>query len=95
MNEKRPKGSVRTILRDFIQETSISGISNAGKENKSFARRTVWFLIFVVGAVATGFSLISVIYSILNYPTTTSVTVKHNSRVNIYPFKKETKSISR
>ena len=85
MNEKKPKGSVWTILRDFIQETSISGISNAGKENKSVARRTVWFLIFVIGAVATGFSLISVIHSIFDYPTTTSVTVKHNSKVKKFP----------
>ena len=40
----------------FWQETSINGVSNAGKARDSALRRVIWTVIFILGLVATSLS---------------------------------------
>ena len=71
---------VKTV-GDFCQGTSISGISNVGKERESNVRRIVWFVIFCGGLAGTIYTLKSVIETLLEYPTTTSITYPHQNKV--------------
>ena len=72
---------VRKTLNEFCQSTSISGISNAGKEKESNVRWTAWLIVFLVGLGATGYTLWSVIVAIISYPTTTSISYIHQNLV--------------
>ena len=75
--------SNRNVLSKFCQETSISGLSNAGIEGKSRIRKTLWVLIFLLGLAATAWTLFEVINSFLQYPTTTSITFSYRSKVRV------------
>ena len=79
--KQRGNNSIKSILLEFCKETSISGISNVGKEGKSVHRKAIWFLIFLAGASLTGWSLIQVITELLQFPTTTSVTYDYLKKV--------------
>ena len=60
----------------FWSETSISGVSNAGRARGPL-RRLAWILIFVVGACFTYWTLNSVVADYRTYPVVTSVSFKH------------------
>ena len=66
---------------DFWQETSISGVNNAGKARRSVVRRSCWLLVFIAGALATSFSLMVVIKEYMEYPVTTTITIQHKDKV--------------
>ena len=73
---KKSKGDIIWETWDhFWQQTSIAGVSNAGKATHSF-RRTVWLLIFTIFLVATLCSLKLVVEDILDYPVETAVTIE-------------------
>ena len=74
-------GVLWKIWDAFWQETSISGVNNAGKARTSVVRRICWILIFIAGAMATAFSLQIVISEYLRYPVTTTVTIEHKDKV--------------
>ena len=65
----------------FWQDTSIAGVNNAGKARKSLVRRYIWLLLFVLGMVATYFSLKIVIDEYVMYPVTTTITILHKDKV--------------
>ena len=62
----------------FWQETSISGVSNAGKARSSLVRRLLWIWIFVAGVGFTAWSLSQVIQDYYTYPVVTTVTFENN-----------------
>ena len=83
-NKKKPMGTcdvIRKTLDEFCQSTSISGISNAGKEKESNIRWTAWLIIFLIGLGATGYTLGLVIVAFISYPTTTSISYTHQNSV--------------
>ena len=62
---KRFMGGLRIIWKTwdtFWQETSISGLANAGKARFSNPRRFIWMLIFFAGAFGTVYSLLNVVW---------------------------------
>ena len=65
----------------FWQETSISGVNNAGKARNSFLRRLCWIGVFILGAFATGFSMNIVITEYMDFPVTTTITIEHKDQV--------------
>ena len=77
----KSRSVVQKTLSHFCQETSISGISNAGKENISSIRKSIWFLIFLAGVAATIGALYKVFQTVLAYPTTTSTFLTYKSKV--------------
>ena len=82
MKGSKSRSVVQKTLSHFCQQTSISGISNAGKENISLTRKSIWFLIFLAGVGATIWSLCTVILAVLKYPTTTSTYLKYEPKVS-------------
>ena len=60
----------------FWSETSISGVSNAGRARGPL-RRLTWILIFIVGAGFTYWTLESVVADYRSYPVVTSVSFEH------------------
>ena len=85
MGPKQPEmsacGVLWTTWDAFWQETSISGVNNAGKARTSNIRRICWILIFIAGAFATAMSLQIVITEYLGYPVTTTITIEHKDKV--------------
>ena len=73
---KKSKGDIFWETWDhFWQQTSIAGVSNAGKATYPF-RRTVWLLIFTIFLGLTVYSLKVVVEHILEYPVDTAVTIE-------------------
>ena len=68
-------------LGTFSQQTSISGVSNAGVA-KSYFRKACWLLIFTVFGVFTLYGFQDVVNDFLDYPVTTSIYVQHQSQVS-------------
>ena len=79
--KQRGNNAFKNTLLEFCKETSISGISNVGKEGKSASRKAIWLLIFLAGASGTVWTLFQVITEFLQYPTTTSVTYDYLKKV--------------
>ena len=69
---------------DFWQETSISGISNAGKARggkTSIIRRIVWLLIFTFFFIFTMYNVVDIMNDYFEYGVSYSVYVKHENQV--------------
>ena len=68
-------------LGTFSQQTSISGVSNAGIA-KSYFRRACWLLIFTVFGIFTLYGFQDVVNDYLDYTVTTSILVQHQAKVS-------------
>ena len=69
---------------DFWQDTSISGLNNAGKAHfRPYVRRTIWLIIFTFFFGQTMYNVIDLINDYYEYPVTHSVYVKHEYKVNL------------
>ena len=88
-----PNNSNKTTLfksfaktwRNFWNNTSISGLSNANGTSSRW-RRYLWISIFAAFAVLTIVGLNDVFKDYTAYPVITSVTVKNNNQVKIINF---------
>ena len=84
-NDKKKPNSASTVLRQtlgtFSQQTSISGVSNAGIAN-SYFRKGCWLLIFTVFVIFTLHGFQDVVNDYIEYPVTTSIYVEHRSQVS-------------
>ena len=68
----------------FWQETSISGVNNAGKARTSNIRRICWIIVFIAGAIATTLSMRIVVNEYFGYPVTTAITIEHRDKVHFH-----------
>jgi hypothetical protein len=71
---------VWTTWDHFWKNTGISGAGNAGRA-KSPLRKFIWFAIFLTGLAFTYLGLELVFAKFLEYPVTTTVTMKNKNRV--------------
>ena len=66
---------------NFWQDTSISGVNNAGKARKSALRRIIWIVVFSLGLAGTIWALYTVYADYILYPVTTTITIQHKDKV--------------
>ena len=74
-------GVLWTTWDNFWQDTSISGVNNAGKARKSALRRIIWIVVFSLGLVGTIWALYTVYADYILYPVTTTITIQHKDKV--------------
>ena len=67
----------------FWQETGIDALSHAGKAQNAPVRRTIWIVVFLIFSAFTLQSVVKVVQEYLEYPTTTSMSIKLASWVNL------------
>ena len=84
--KKKSRSSILWQTWDkFWQETSISGVSNAGKARSSKTRRLIWLVLFAVGSWITIDALYDVFVDWMSAPITTQVSIDgNNQNVNAY-----------
>ena len=72
---------IKATLKDFVSETSISGINNSGK-CKSKVRSSIWLVIFTVLAYFTANGIYEIVVDFFEYPVITNTDLTYKSEVD-------------
>ena len=71
---------LRGVLSNFVVETSIAGVSNAGRA-RSRGRSAVWLLVFSCLAALTATGIYDIVEEYFRYPVITSTDLTNRPEV--------------